>query len=195
MAKRKNDLTPQDIEKQIDSLFYFFGLYPLVDSGLLKNKFKEKKYSEVVKTMMKIMGLPLHVKIICYSEEKFPEQQAFARIKIPIDLPLIGTPSFSNLSIDLEIRDCLKYDFDKFVAVIAHELSHIILRGSNHELRDSEEATDLCAIIFGFGLFYQKINQSFIKIGCMRFGQQLGYLSNDQREHADSYIERLRRNK
>lgn len=195
MAIRKNGLTPKDIEKQIDSLYFFFGLYPLVDPNLLETNFKEKRYSEVVKTMMRIMGLSLRVKIICYSEEKFPEQDAFARIKIPINLPLIGTPYFSNLSIDLEIRACLKYDFDKFVAVIAHELSHIVLKGSNHELKDSEEATDLCAVIFGFGLFYQKINQSFIKIGCMRFGQQLGYLSNDQREHADLYIERLRRNK
>lgn len=193
--KRQNNLSNQDIEKYLDILSQSFGLYPMVNETSLKIQFEYQLYTEVVYEMLRRMGLPVRIKIICYSDEKYPDKEAFARILIPVDIPRIGTESFKSLRIHLEIRACLKNNFDKFVTVIAHELSHLILHGTDHQLKDSEEATDLCSILFGFGHFLEKANGRVLFIGTMQFQEHLGYLSDEQRDHAIAYIEKLRGNR
>ena len=44
--------------------------------------------------------------------------------------------------------------FEQVVMAIAHELSHIVLHGLNHPLRECEVAVDLTAMILGYRDFY-----------------------------------------
>jgi len=192
----KNNLSLKDIETYLDILSMSFGLYPMVSETSLKIQFENQSYTDVVYEMLRRMGLAaVRIKIICYSDEKYPEKEAFARILIPRNLPRIGTETLKLFKITIEIRACLKSDFNKFITVIAHELSHLILNGTDHPLKDSEEATDLCSLLFGFGHFLKETNDKVLFIGNMRFQEHLGYLSNKQRDHAIAYIEKLRGNR
>jgi len=75
-----------------------------------------------------------------------------AQVSIPSYLPLYGTPGLNGFPISVKISDnCLEYP-ETFMAIMAHELSHIVLHSLRHKQKDNEFYTDLTAMILGFSL-------------------------------------------
>ena len=73
-----------------------------------------------------------------------------AQVSIPSYLPLYGTSGLQGFPINVKISDnCLRYP-ETFAAIMAHELSHIVLYSLQHKERDNEFYTDLTAMILGF---------------------------------------------
>lgn len=73
-----------------------------------------------------------------------------AQVSIPSYLPSYGTSGLRNFPISVKISDnCPKYP-ETFMAIMAHELSHILLHSLLHKEKDNEFYTDITALILGF---------------------------------------------
>jgi hypothetical protein len=63
--------------------------------------------------------------------------------------------------------------YEKVVTAIAHEMSHIVLNGLDHPLREHEEAVDLTAMLLGYRDFYVA-GAEYSETGPSRFLNKLG---------------------
>ena len=73
-----------------------------------------------------------------------------AQVSIPHDLPLLGSPELQGYPIQIKLGDNCDASPESFVALVAHELSHIILVAARHPQKESELYTDLLPVILGF---------------------------------------------
>lgn len=188
----KEEINNRTIELYIDKLVASYGIYPIVKETALKIQFDHNLFSECVIEIMKKMGLSNKIRVTCYADYKYPCSTSAARISLPMPMPVFGSVKFNTFQMHIEIKDSIRKNFYAFVSSIAHELSHVIMFGTNHELRESEVATDLCMLVFGFSDFVRKgknVTQWTV------FGNKnitLGYLSTSQLNHAVNYINHLR---
>ena len=111
-----------------------------------------------------------------------------AQVSIPSWLPPYGSPNLRDYSIRVKVsEDCLYYP-DSFVAVMAHELSHIVLAALSHPEKDNEFYTDLTAMVLGFALITKR--GRLVSVVRTSGNQQItqtttyGYLSDSQFEFA-----------
>lgn len=73
-----------------------------------------------------------------------------AQVHLPRDMPLYGTSKLQGFPIRVTISgDCTK-NHETLVAILAHELSHVILSSLWHEKKINEIYTDLTPMILGF---------------------------------------------
>lgn len=78
-------------------------------------------------------------------------QGIVAQVTIPENLPIYGTPAFASHIIRINTGDAIgKVPAETAIAIIVHELSHILLHSLRHYDRDSEQCTDLVPIALGF---------------------------------------------
>lgn len=178
----------EDIHNYIDRLVKSYGIQEPVKHQALKILFDNHLYAECVLEIMRKMGLNNRVKLISYSYFKYPGNNGtVAFVTIPSNAPPFYSSSFNNLKIQVSIRDDLKKKYETFVYVIAHELSHIVLRGMKHPLKDSEIATDLFVMIRGFNEIMEK--------GRTSTDESYGYLNSVTFKSAKDYIEKLHKEK
>lgn len=74
----------------------------------------------------------------------------FAQVSIPPDLPSYGTPRLRGYVIPVRVSAKDEVTTETFVAVIAHELSHVLLSSLLHPKKDSELHVDLVPLLLGF---------------------------------------------
>ena len=74
-----------------------------------------------------------------------------AQVSIPESLPLYGSSSLSGYPIRVRVSESCSDRPETFIAIMAHELSHVLLRSLRHPQRDSELHTDLVPLLLGFG--------------------------------------------
>lgn len=73
-----------------------------------------------------------------------------AQVSIPQHLPMFGTSALQGYPIKVRVSEnCHKHP-DTFVAIMAHELSHVLLASLRSPHKDSELHTDLIPILLGF---------------------------------------------
>jgi hypothetical protein len=73
-----------------------------------------------------------------------------AQVSIPQNLPMFGTPSLQGFPIRVRVSESCHALPDTFVAIMAHELSHVLLASLWSPHKDSELHTDLVPILLGF---------------------------------------------
>jgi hypothetical protein len=118
-----------------------------------------------------------------------------AQVLRPANLPLYGTSELNNFPISIRISENCKDNPKTFIAVIAHELSHIVLHSLWHKEKDNEFYTDLTAMILGFS----KIIKDGRKIVKIKSGYNYtetqtttyGYLSDEQFDFAFNKIKAI----
>jgi hypothetical protein len=127
-----------------------------------------------------------------------------AQVSIPSYLPSYGTPGMKKFPIFVRVSgSCLKYPVT-FAAIMAHELSHIVLHSLQHRERDNEFYADLTAMILGFSHVMkdgrkvqetQTVEQMNLIIYSRTVTQTTtttyGYLSDSQFELAFDKIEKI----
>ncbi len=103
-----------------------------------------------------------------------------AWVEMPSPMPAVGTMEFRKLRLTIYIREQFlnSASAEMLTAVIAHEISHILLDSGAHKLRREEEAVDLTAMIFGFGEAYGVFGLR------QPFSQQLSYLNSAEIAYA-----------
>ncbi len=118
-----------------------------------------------------------------------------AQVSIPSYLPFYGTSALQNFPISVKISDnCLRYP-DTFMAVMAHELSHIVLRCLWHKEKENEFYTDLTAMILGFSMVMEngrKVVETRNKFDSIEtLTTTYGYLSDEQFNFAFNKIKKM----
>lgn len=130
-----------------------------------------------------------------------------AQVSIPSYLPFYGTPGLEKFPVSVRISDnCLRYPI-AFAAIMAHELSHIVLHSLQHKERNNEFYVDLTAMILGFSRVMKdgrkvKETQTVQTKNYIIYSETVtqtatttyGYLSDSQFELAFDKIHRILKN-
>lgn len=150
-----------------------------------KTFFRQKEYAWVVKELKDAIGIPEYVVI------RFRINNNIGSVG-HITLPVSSVPPFEPVIMKdykyvLEVKKQSLMSFELFVAVVVHELSHLLLYLNNNNLWEVEKAVDLCALVRGF---YPYIKQQRI---AFKNEIQLGYLSDEEFDFVIDCIENNRK--
>ena len=140
-----------------------------------KTFFRLKEYAWAIQEIKNAMNLPYKIKVLsdCRLENG-------GNIAIPFPFP--GGQNLSNYKFEISINPKILSDFNFFVTVVSHELSHLLLYSIKHECAPSEKATDITSIIIGFAPFIKK-GRKQIEHNSFGFAESettSGYLSDDE---------------
>jgi hypothetical protein len=124
---------------------------------------KKWKINDAIKLIWLQLGfIDINIKLEYVSDNYFKRiniwnwsHWAAAQIIIPNNLPYYWTKELNDYCFDVKInKDIVKKPIS-FIAVISHELSHIILHSLKYKDMQSEIHTDITAIIFWFLNIYK----------------------------------------
>lgn len=73
-----------------------------------------------------------------------------AQVIIPTDLPLYGSDRFHNMTFTVKVSKNAANNPQTFIAVMAHELCHVVLYSLWYKEKENEVHTDLAAMLLGF---------------------------------------------
>jgi len=160
------------INEAIDNLFHLIGIKEDILYDSMQKPFKKGKIKECIKIIAEYLGLPVEINLSYVSSHYNPNStgsQGFttqqlvetdaekrgvagivAQVYIPSYLPLYGTSSFANFPVDVKVSENIKEHPDTFMAIMAHELSHIVLNSLRYDEKDNEIYTDITAMLLGF---------------------------------------------
>lgn len=158
------------IENAIITLSSTIGIKDHVDDQKLVSLIHSKKVKECIKEIAKCLGLPIEINLSYVprgyradSTNKFystaivetnwrgrGNEGITAQVFIPSDLPSYGNSHLNNYPIKVKISENCTDNPATFIAVMAHELSHIILHSLGHKEKDNEIYTDITAMMLGF---------------------------------------------
>jgi len=115
-----------------------------------------------------------------------------AQVFIPQSLPMFGTSKLQGYPIEVRVsEDCQLYP-ETFVAIMAHELSHVLLRSLCHPMRESEFYTDLVPILLGFRdvvkVGRKVVQRSTTESGNTTYTTTYGYLKDSQFDFAYRHV-------
>lgn len=176
----------------IDELIESLGIKEEAPVENFKDFLRSEKTKECIKAIAFYLGLSIEINLSYVSknyklsgDSKFESRHLAktdyagrgiegisAQIAIPNNLPLFGTSGLKSFPIDVRISENFKEYPETFIAVMAHELSHIVLHSLWHKEKDNEFCTDLTAMILGF----LKIIRNGRRVSETTFG----YLSDEQ---------------
>ncbi len=120
--------------------------------------YEKNNIPKVISLMKNQMGV--RCRIYVKSINDFGPEEIFngrkAHRKAHVFVPEIFPADYlqKNLTVEMHLFEKQIVNFSSFVKTISHELAHLILYGMHHNLRHSEEATDIAAIVLGYGLYY-----------------------------------------
>jgi hypothetical protein len=120
----------------------------------LRHLYDTKDYSGMVGFVRDSMHLSVRIKVGLVNHGGRLDAPAW--VTTPDPMPFINTPEFNRTLVTMYLRKSFleSAKYEKIVAAIAHEMSHIVLNGLNHPLREQEEAVDLTAMLLGYRDIY-----------------------------------------
>jgi len=160
------------INEAISNLFGLVGVKENIPYNFVYKPFSKGKIKECIKVIAGYLGLPIEINLTyipatyapTYSDnQRFSSQSLVvtdgskkggagisAEVYIPSYLPLYGSSSLTNFPIDIKISENINEYPDTFMAVMAHELSHIVLYSLQHNEKENEVYADITAMLLGF---------------------------------------------
>ena len=164
------NVTNEELSAAIDELISTLGVKEEMPSGELVKLLQKGDVQACVQAIAARLGLPIRVCLSYISEEYRPGDgkgfrsthlsrtdsagrgidSIIAQVTIPQDLPLFGSASLREYPVHVGVSENCSGHPDSFIAVIAHELSHVLLRSLFHPKQDSELHTDLVPVLLGF---------------------------------------------
>lgn len=131
--------------------------------------FNQGEYAWAIKEIKNAMHLSQKIKV--FSD---PRINAAGFISIPQPFP----KKESDHVFEIRINKDKLVNFDVFVTVMSHELSHLLLHSLDNKHKLSEKATDITSIIIGFGEY---VKRGRFKKTCHGINieiNKIGYLSD-----------------
>ncbi|MFC1929000.1 hypothetical protein ACFLXK_05315 [Chloroflexota bacterium] len=173
-----------DIKGCIENIAHYLGLPVVVNISYVPAKYQRDsrdrfETSALVKTDRAGQGV----------------EGITAQVSIPSYLPSYGSSGLQNFPISVKISNNCQRHPAAFMAVMAHELSHILLHSLRHKEKDNEFYTDLTAMVLGFSyvvLSGRKVvetreNYASIETTTITYG----YLSDEQFNFAFNKIDKI----
>jgi hypothetical protein len=220
----ETEITNEYIEKALIELVPVLGTKESVDQKKIISLIGSKKIKEALKEIASYLDLPIDVNVSYVPKGYRPNvndgfQQTMhlvqtdwrgrgtsgitAQVSIPSNLPLFGTPALNGFPINVRLSEDCAESPATFIAVMAHELSHILLYSLLHEEKNNEFCTDLTAMLLGFGRIMRKGRKVVKQTSSTRFGffsstttthtetTTYGYLSDGNFEYAFKKIDEV----
>lgn len=216
-----NEIDNKYIENAISHLFSTVGLKEPISDQKIISLIHSRKTKEAIKEIAKCLGLPIEINLSYVpkgynpnSNDGFQSKHLVktdwrgrgtsgitAQVSIPSYLPFYGTPGMVNFPISVRVSENCNENPSTLIAVMAHELSHIVLHSLWHKEKENEFYTDLTAMMLGFG-DVMKVGRKVIKTDSFTEHGILssktttttqtttyGYLSDDNFNYAYSRIQ------
>lgn len=163
-------LSNNDISKALSELITCLGVKEDTPLDQLATLLRKKDTEACVQEIAARLGLPIRINLT-YVPKDFRtgttdgfRSSALARtdwtghgiegitaqVYIPQNLPMFGTTGLQDYPIQVRVSENCRAHPAAFVAVMAHELSHVLLSSLWHPQKDSELHTDLVPILLGF---------------------------------------------
>ena len=166
LNKTKNDY----IEKALNELIPVLGIKEFIDHENLVGLIGSKKIKKAIKEIALYLGLPVKINISYVPKGYRPNSNdgfqsthlvktdknnrgtssITAQVSIPSNLPFYGSQGMVNFPINIMLSENCAEQPATLIAVMAHELSHIVLNSLWHREKENEFYTDLTAMILGF---------------------------------------------
>jgi hypothetical protein len=196
-------MTLESVRQDFEELDRALGVKSPMAFQPLAELHASRDYTGLCRAIGVHMGLPNAVRLVTTSERQRFTTRALsttdaegrgthgivAQINIPSYLPMYGTAAFAAHVVDLllgkEFATATPYTA---VALLAHELSHVLIYALKHPKRESEPFTDLVPIVLGFGHIVERgrvVSTSETR-GNTEYTSKVtyGYLSDDEFECA-----------
>lgn len=132
------------------------GIRPLAQEEKLRTLHRRKDFVDMIGHIKTEMRLGMRLRVGLVNNGGTPKTPAW--IHLPDPMPLYGSKEFEDMVITMHIQKPFlrEHPFEMVVAVMAHELSHVVLTGIWHRLHQEEMAVDLTAMILGYRDFYRR---------------------------------------
>ena len=86
-----------------------------------------------------------------------------AQVHVPGHMPLYGSKELEGLLVKVSVSDNCLENPDTFVAVMAHELSHVLLKSIRHPSRWNDEIfTNIVPVVLGLGRIIKEGRKAMI---------------------------------
>lgn len=158
------------IEEAIKTLADSIGIKDNVDDQKIISLVRQGKVKEGIKEIAKCLRLPIEINLSYVPKGYHPgntnnfhsthlvktdwrgrgSEGITAQVSIPSYLPMYGTSGLNNFLISVRVSENCADNPATFIAVMAHELSHIVLHSLWHKEKDNEIYTDITAMMLGF---------------------------------------------
>ncbi len=174
----------EDVKRVIEEIALDMGLPVKVDISFVpkryaaggSNMFQSTQLSRTDKTGRGVEGI-------------------IAQVHIPEHMPQYGSKELEGFLVEVKVSDNCLANPDTFVAVMAHELSHVLLKSIRHPKWDDEIYTDIVPVVLGFGKIIKEgrkvISYSTDKDVNITHTTTYGYLSDADFEVVYSRISQL----
>ena len=158
------------IEEAVKTLADSIGIKDNVDDQKIISLIRQRKVKEGIKEIAKCLGLPIEINLSYVPKGYHPDntntfhsthlvktdwrgrgsEGITAQVSIPGYLPMYGTSGLNNFPISVRVSENCADNPATLIAVMAHELSHIVLHSLWHQEKDNEIYTDITAMMLGF---------------------------------------------
>ena len=149
------------ISDAIDELVGFFGIKESIPNETVLRPLRNDKTKECIEKIADYLGLPIAINLTISNEFESRDLVTTdhagratagitAQVSIPSQLPFYGTSALQGFPIQVKVSGDYQRHSETFVAIMAHELSHVLLHSLWHEEKNNEIYTDLAAMILGF---------------------------------------------
>jgi len=164
-------LSNADISNALAELITWFGVKEEMPFHGLAALLREKNTEGCVQKIATRLDLPVRISLSYVPEDFKPGntngfrssslsrtdwtgrgiESITAQVSIPQNLPMFGTSALQGFQIRVRVSENCHECPETFVAMMAHELSHVLLASLHHPQENSELHTDLVPIVLGFG--------------------------------------------
>jgi len=133
----------------IDNLFPKIGLIENMSTTEISEKIDLFDIQQRVQFVAMCLGLPIRINISIITNNG-TNNNIGARVFIPENMPIYGSKELVGFPVNMEIKGNITYNKITFVAVVAHELSHILLASIKSDKKTDELYTDISSMMLGF---------------------------------------------
>ncbi len=185
----------QYIANAIDELIEVLGVKEAANYTEFERLIHAKEIKKCIKAIASQLGLPIEINLAFGSRFQSRGlaktdssgqgiEGITAQVSIPNYLPFYGTPALTDFPINVLVSENCKEQPQTLIAVMAHELSHILLHCLRNSHKDNEYYTDLTPMLLGFSAVIEQ-GRKVIKVstsGNVTRTQTttFGYLSDEQ---------------
>lgn len=208
---KRSVFTTEEIKEIIDKLYHTIGVRMNINLSKFPNfnnysEIEKNSFIDVSKVITDHLELPISISPIFSSafqssgmvlNESNTQSGIGAQIHIPYDLPWYKTEALNNFPITITVPpDALTKGHYYLLTQLSHEFSHIYLYSRRDPQRESEWATDLCALMMGLApvwrLGRKRSRTQQNATHTVTTTQTQGYLSDEEFDFAVNYIDKLR---
>ncbi|MFH1236642.1 MAG: hypothetical protein V1685_06990 [Parcubacteria group bacterium] len=208
-------LSNDEITNALNESISCFGVKEDMPSNALVDLLRKKNTEECVQEIATRLSLPIRISLSYVPKDFRPDntdgfrsselsrtdwtgrgiEGITAQVSIPQNLPMFGTADLQGYPIKVRVSENCHAHPDAFVAIMAHELSHVLLASLMSPHKDSELHTDLVPILLGFR---DAIRRGRKRIENTTSGNTTttrtttyGYLTDSQFEFACSHVSHI----